>query len=457
MTDVKARLRTEWDRAVAQITAFPAVVRVGAPVADLPPVAWLSGQPFQYRAFWKSRDTDFQAAAAGVAYECSAFAADALSDRFEEMRMICKSGPEGVRFYGGTWFAAEPICAPEWAPFLYSRFFLPRFELIQSEGGGYLVCQAVMFGADEIGTVHASVLHDLDRLVILDESGNADLPSLCEVSVTPTHSEWTHQVTQILSLMDQGSLHKVVLARRKELRYAEPFSASQLLPFIPLFEPQSFHFFFQFRPDSGFAGSSPECLFRLSGDRLYTEAVAGTRPRGDSPEEDRRLGLELEKSPKERSEHQWVVSYLENRLAGLCRSVSEKSSPTLLKLTTLQHLLLRFQGVVKPDIHAFDILSALHPTPAVCGDPPDAALAVILEAEPFSRGWFSGPVGWVGADACEFAVAIRSVLQHQDRLMVFSGAGIVPQSQPEPEWEELNQKSRFFDALFAPAECAHVG
>lgn len=85
-------------------------------------------------------------------------------------------------------------------------------------------------------------------------------------------------------------------------------------------------------------------------------------------------------------------------------------------------------------------MSYLHPTPAVGGFPREAALREIAALEPFDRGWYAGPIGWVGKDAAEFAVAIRSGLVAGDRVNLYSGAGIVPGSSPDKEWEEIENK-----------------
>jgi menaquinone-specific isochorismate synthase len=98
-------------------------------------------------------------------------------------------------------------------------------------------------------------------------------------------------------------------------------------------------------------------------------------------------------------------------------------------------------------VTAVELLAALHPTPAVGGVPRDAALGAIRAQEPFDRGWYAGPVGWIGADAAEFAVGIRSGLVWPDRLALYSGAGIVEGSVPDREWDEIEQKIADFAAV----------
>jgi menaquinone-specific isochorismate synthase len=169
------------------------------------------------------------------------------------------------------------------------------------------------------------------------------------------------------------------------------------------------------------------------------------------------LSEDLRNSPKDRHEHQLVVNNLQAILAELCDSVTIESSAerafrqrelTILKLNKVQHLYTQCHGTLTANLTDADILPKLHPTPAVGGFPRPQALKLIQELEPFERGWYAAPVGWIGADEAEFAVAIRSGLIDRDRLLLFAGAGIVRGSQPEEEWAEIENKIRHFTDLF---------
>jgi menaquinone-specific isochorismate synthase len=102
-----------------------------------------------------------------------------------------------------------------------------------------------------------------------------------------------------------------------------------------------------------------------------------------------------------------------------------------MKLARRRHLISKVRGTLREGVTDAEVLQALHPTPAVGGYPRAEALEEILALEPFDRGWYAGPVGWIGADASEFAVGIRSGLVRGNRLVLFSGAGIVAGSVPE--------------------------
>jgi menaquinone-specific isochorismate synthase len=180
---------------------------------------------------------------------------------------------------------------------------------------------------------------------------------------------------------------------------------------------------------------------------VVSEAVAGTRERGETPEADAALREELLTSAKERREHAFVQRAIQRALETLCTSVEAADAPSELALARGRHLHAAIRGALSPDTATVDLLEALHPTPAVGGVPTDAALSAIRQQEPFDRGWYAGPVGWIGPDAADFAVAIRSGLLRPTRLALFSGAGIVDGSAPDREWAEIEQKIGDFAAV----------
>ena len=136
-----------------------------------------------------------------------------------------------------------------------------------------------------------------------------------------------------------------------------------------------------------------------------------------------------------------------------CRVVDVEERPSVLRLRNCHHLRTGIAGLLNEDEVDATLLAALHPTPAVGGTPRDAALEWIAAREPFDRGIFAGPVGWVGYDAAEFCVGIRSGLVSGDEIAVYSGAGIVKGSDPMEEWDELEHKmAPFRHALGAPRQ-----
>jgi len=162
---------------------------------------------------------------------------------------------------------------------------------------------------------------------------------------------------------------------------------------------------------------------------------------------------ELFESPKERREHAFVQEAIRAELEQLCTNVETPDAPGELALARSRHLHAPLTGTLRSGMGTIDLLKGLHPTPAVGGVPKDAALTAIRTQEPFDRGWYAGPVGWVGDGEAEFSVAIRSGLVQNARLALFSGAGIVDGSVPDREWEEIEQKIGDFAAVLDLGKC----
>ncbi|MCK4460341.1 MAG: isochorismate synthase, partial [candidate division Zixibacteria bacterium] len=212
-----------------------------------------------------------------------------------------------------------------------------------------------------------------------------------------------------------------------------------------------FHFCFQFSGSAAFIGASPERLYRRVGRHIESEAVAGTRPRGATSDEDTRISRELLASEKDVTEHTFVVDDIARVLRRICRhwrTVEGDAAGSLMKLARVQHLVTRLEGELADDYDDSAILTRLHPTSAVGGVPTSRAIPMITKLEPFDRGWYAAPVGWVGSDSAEFAVGIRSGLVDGRKLHLYSGAGIVQGSSAEEEWREIDSKlSGFLAAL----------
>ena len=162
--------------------------------------------------------------------------------------------------------------------------------------------------------------------------------------------------------------------------------------------PQCTSFLFSF-PDEGiFFGSTPEQLVKKTGEKIVTEALAGTAGRGRNMEEDRQLSEALLESHKEREEHEFVVDQIKNKLSQSVSKLSIQDKPDILKLKNVQHLRTPITGTLTNGKNSLDLVEQLHPTPAVAGTPADNARNLIKKIEAHDRGWYSGPVGWIEKD-----------------------------------------------------------
>ena len=164
--------------------------------------------------------------------------------------------------------------------------------------------------------------------------------------------------------------------------------------------------------------------------------------------DDEGLRDELLHSAKDRVEHTYVSKGIREALEPLCEELEIEDSVADMKLARGRHLRSKIRGKLGDGVTDAGLLEAMHPTPAVGGYPRDRAREEIRVLEPFDRGWYAGPVGWIGAEASEFAVGLRSGLVRGQTLALFSGAGIVAGSVPEEEWAEIEQKIGDFTGMF---------
>jgi salicylate biosynthesis isochorismate synthase len=188
-------------------------------------------------------------------------------------------------------------------------------------------------------------------------------------------------------------------------------------------------------------GTPPETVATVRKGVFHATAVAGSIGRGATDPEREDLAARLLASAKDRAEHRIAVEDMVRRLAGMATSVWAAEEPHVLVLPAIQHLETEIRARLDEGTTVVDALAMLHPTPAVCGEPRDAALELLAREEPFERGWYAGPVGWFDVDGNGvFAPALRSAVLAENGWRLFAGAGIVAGSRPDAEWTETRIK-----------------
>ncbi|MDQ6910260.1 MAG: isochorismate synthase, partial [Actinomycetota bacterium] len=194
--------------------------------------------------------------------------------------------------------------------------------------------------------------------------------------------------------------------------------------------------------DGAFVGSTPELLARRRGNRVVSRPMAGSAGRAATTAGNKRLVAELLSSEKELAEHRVVVDAVRAALEPACTEIFARAAPEVVQLSTVAHLATTVGGRLRrPAPSALAIAGLLHPTPAVAGAPRAAALATIAELEPFDRGQYGGPVGWVDSRGDgEWAVALRCARLEGSTARLVAGAGIVAASDPDDEWDETEAK-----------------
>jgi menaquinone-specific isochorismate synthase len=248
---------------------------------------------------------------------------------------------------------------------------------------------------------------------------------------------WRASVALALAAIAAGRLDKVVLARRALVEAARPFPRADLLRRLRARAGAAAFVF----AGGGFVGASPELLVARRGRVATSRPMAGTVPRGATAAAEARGLARLTGSAKEAVEHRLVVDAVAEGLAKVADRV-EVAPPEVVRLTTVAHLATEVTAeLTEPLPSALELAGLLHPTPAVGGSPRDAAMAAIAALEPFDRGRYAGPVGWVDvAGDGEWAVALRCATLQGRRARLVAGAGIVPGSDPDAEWAETEHK-----------------
>lgn len=401
-----------------------ALLRITVPLRDAPsPLSWIQQQPAGARLYWSDRGGAFSVAGLGFADRRPLPAA---------LGELPRGG--GLRWLGGLAFDPTRPASPEWAPFGAGQLILPRLTLEQHGDARLLALHLLPGEAAVLPETRAQ--RDVSAPLVSDGQ-----------TFEPGPDGWNGGVRAAVSAIRDGAMRKVVLSRRARVSLVSPPDPFALLARLAAPQVSTFDFCFELEEGWAFLGCTPERLFTRADRQLCTEALAGTRRRGRDEAEDRALGGELLESPKEREEHHHVVASIAEAVSGLCEDLAVPEAPQVHRLHRVQHLLTPIAGTLRAGVDEADLLGALHPTPAVCGQPALAAHAFIQAHEPFHRGWYAGPVGWVGDDGADFAVGIRSALLRGRSLWVCAGAGLVAASQPEAEWQELEAKSGQFLAM----------
>jgi anthranilate synthase component 1 len=197
--------------------------------------------------------------------------------------------------------------------------------------------------------------------------------------------------------------------------------------------------------DLAVVGSSPEVLVRLEGGDIQLRPIAGTRPRGADPEEDRRLEAELLSDPKEIAEHVMLVDLGRNDVGRVAEWGTVKANELMVveRYSHVMHIVSNVVGKLRKGLTAFDVLRAAFPAGTVSGAPKVRAMEIISELEPFRRGIYAGAVGYFDPQGnMDFCIAIRTIVMRAGEAMIQAGGGIVADSDPEREWDEVINKSR---------------
>ncbi|WP_454729366.1 anthranilate synthase component I [Cellulosimicrobium protaetiae] len=324
-----------------------------------------------------------------------------------------------------------------------------------AEGSVWLVANAINFDdTDErVDEAYAEAVARLDAMQARLVAGGAHVASVVAPDVAEpalefrsTRDEFEASVVAGKDAIREGEVFQVVLSQRLDLDCpADPLDVYRALRTI---NPSPYMYYFQLTDADGrdFAvvGSSPETLVKVEDGRVTTFPIAGSRPRGATPEEDVALGEELLQDPKELAEHIMLVDLSRNDLVKVCEptSVEVVEFMATKRFSHIMHLCSTVVGTLRDGATALDAFRATFPAGTLSGAPKPRAIALIDELEPASRGIYGGTAGYFDFDGnMDMAIAIRTALIRDGRASVQAGGGIVADSVPALEYAESRNKA----------------
>ena len=313
---------------------------------------------------------------------------------------------------------------------------LPRWQLSRQGRHCWLRLQRTLGGDISARSIAEELWEQAQRLSALPSDPNADqghAPGPAIAGRSAWQEGYRSVVERGVELIEEGRLRKLVLAVRQQLLLERPLDPLQLLAQLRQRQPGSCRFLWQQADGPALLGASPERLLTVRQGQLRSDALAGTAPIGPQAEQ-------LTRSEKDRREHELVVEAITEVLQQAGLVTRRPRHPRLARHGQLVHLHTPISAALA-DQQPLALAAALHPTPAVAGLPRREAMAALRSLEPFERGYYAAPIGWIDSEGdTELRVAIRSGTLHGHRLELTAGAGLVRGSDVERELAEVALK-----------------
>jgi anthranilate synthase component I len=335
----------------------------------------------------------------------------------------------------------------------WTKHFVPLARFL---GGATVVvfdalAQTVTIAAEDEADVERA-LADLSRLPAL---GHIDVPDRSRIPSTITtdldDDEYKRRVRRAQEYIAAGDAFQIVLARTFSVprQGRDPFDVYRAMRLV---NPSPYMYFLDLPPPPGvggerlrIAGASPETMVRLEDGRMTVRPLAGTRPRGKTPEEDARLEAELLADPKERAEHVMLIDLGRNDVGRVAQigSVELLRKMEIERYSHVMHIVSEVRGQIPAEVPPLEVARAAFPAGTLSGAPKVRAMQIIRELEARPRGIYGGAIGYVGATGdLDLAIAIRTLVCKGDTFEVTAGAGVVEASDPQSEADETRNKAR---------------
>ena len=386
--------------------------------SDVDLLAWLKVQPVYPQFYLRFRDETKTVAAVG---KVRSFSDVNLAQQFIQ--------EHGCPLVGGLQFQGE------------CQFILPQV-LIEQQNGETVV--SVFVETNEIDSAK-TILNSFEKITALLPLNQLTIEN---VESKANQNTWCDWVNQALTQIRQGELTKLVLANETVFHIQGELNGKDFLAASQEKNSGCYHFLWADNAQNCFVGSTPERLFARDNRQLFTEALAGTAPVSDNPNENDERAKWLLNDEKNLNENWLVVEDISQNISHLVEQITVDDI-ALKSLRKVQHLIRKMQAKLTALCTDADLLKAIHPTAAVSGLPQQQAKKALAEIETFDRCWYAGTLGMMSQHLSEFCVTIRSAFIEENRVRVFAGAGIVEGSQPVEEWLEIERKAAGLISLFA--------
>ena len=439
----------------------PILVSITIEVGALDPLAILESifEPDE-RHFYAERPSEGWAIAGAesvLGFSTSGPGRVAAGQRFidEARGSAIAVGDQDIPFGGPHFFAAFSFldAVGPGEPFEAACVFVPRWQVARRDGRTAAVANLLVEGDSQTDSLAAKVWRAHSKFRSFDFP-SPELPDgrtgvASSVDEVGGRRSYESAVSRAVGRISRGEFEKIVLARAKDVRAADPLHPLRMLNGLRQRFPDCNSFSVANGRGQSFIGASPELLLRVEGSTAFTEALAGSAGRGSTASEDAALGKRLLHSEKDLREQRIVLDSILRGLAPLDLDLKYSARPLLRRLSNVQHLHTPIEAKLPRGVRLLDMLGRLHPTPAVGGNPRELAVPAIAELEAFPRGLYGGALGWIDSRGSgEFIVGLRSALIDGSRARMYAGAGIVAGSSPETEFAETELKFRAMqDAL----------
>lgn len=437
------------------------LISITMPADHLDPLAVLESiyEPKELHFYVERRGEGVAIAGAemAVSFSCEGKERFSKSKAFVEeiLENTIAVGDEDLEFFGPHFFCAFGFFAEgeQGGAFPSARLFVPSWQVCSNDTQSVAIANALVEADSDVEAIAKRIWKANTKFRSIDYSSVDELPTSQERQPWQILDEsevlgvggFEAAVEKGLQAIERSTVDKVVLARAVDVKANQAFHPLEILNTLRERYPDCYAFSVANGRGQSFIGASPERLLRVKDGEVLTEALAGSARRGSTAAEDSALGNGLLRSEKDCHEQSLVLESIIRRLEGLGLDAASPTKPRLKRLQNVQHLHTPVKAKLTNGVGVFELLEALHPTPAVGGTPREEACSLIQSLETFDRGLYAGAIGWVGPNGDgEFSVSIRSALVDGDVARLYAGVGIVNGSDPAKEKQETDLK---FQAL----------